>query len=39
MSIFAPGFAITDTASKGQTDFRAYPFLDEDIAVTCACGC
>lgn len=37
MSVFAPGVAITHTASKGQTTFRAYPFLDEDP--TAACGC
>jgi len=30
MSFFAPGFAITNTASKGYNGRRAYPFLDED---------
>ncbi len=28
---FVPGFAITRTASKARTTYRAYPFSDEDI--------
>jgi hypothetical protein len=31
MSIFVPGFAITTTDSRFYTDFRADPFLDEDV--------